>query len=329
MTLAALPTSALPDSDGRPRFGRFKGPAGRMDWTALAPPHARSAWWRHFHHKRWQYVALSTDHLFCGVAIVDLGWTNTAFAYAFDRAERREVGGYSQDGLPGLTAQVADGPDDPSRFRFLRNRIDYQPRGGGFVLQLRCGDFEIDAEAGPASAPPLVAVGPIEGGSVHATQKAPGMPLRGTVRAGGRTYSLDGGIASGDYSNGLLARETRWLWASAHGADIGFNLQAGYFGNNENVLWLDGRLIPLGAARFDYDAADPLAPWHVQTDDGLLDLRFQPEGIRREDKDLLVAATRYVQPIGCFSGWVKSAPDAPAREVRRLCGVTEDHFSRW
>jgi hypothetical protein len=126
-----------------------------------------------------------------------------------------------------------------------------------------------------------------------------------------------------------LRRRDRRPRLSAHGADIGFNLQAGYFGNNENVLWLDGRLIPLGAARFDYDTADPLAPWHVQTDDGLLDMRFEPEGMRREDKDLLVAATRYVQPIGCFSGWVKSAPDAPAREVSRLCGVTEDHFSRW
>jgi hypothetical protein len=77
MTLAALPTSGLPGTDGRPRFGRFKGPAGRIDWAALAPPHARSAWWRHFHHKRWQYVALSTDHLFCGVAIVDLGFPLT------------------------------------------------------------------------------------------------------------------------------------------------------------------------------------------------------------------------------------------------------------
>lgn len=62
---------------------------------------------------------------------------------------------------------------------------------------------------------------------------------------------------------------------------------------------------------------------------GLLDLQFEPEGMRREDKNLLVAVSRYVQPIGSFTGWVKAAPHAPPREIRRLGGVTEDHFSRW
>jgi hypothetical protein len=172
-------------------------------------------------------------------------------------------------------------------------------------------------------------VGTVIGGSVHATQKSTAMALRGQLHAGGRTVSLDGGVASVDYSNGLLARDTAWRWASAHSMEIGFNLQAGYFGANENAMWLDGQLIALGAASFDYDSADPLAPWHVSTDDGLLDLRFVPEGARREDKNLLIAASRYVQPIGTFSGTVRSAPDAPARRVDQLAGVTEDHASRW
>lgn len=329
--LPAAP-AAVPDAEGQPCFGRFAGQVEHVDWTRLAAPYRRGALWRHFHHKRWQYVALATEELFCGIAIVDIGWTNTAFAYAFDRRQRKEVAGYSQDGLPGLTAHVGDGPDRASRFRFFGNRIKYQPLDGGrnYRLSVRCGRFEVDAEFGDAQAAPrLLAIGPIAGGSVHATQKSPGLPLRGEVRAGGARYRLHGGVASFDYSNGLLARETAWRWASAHGLDLGFNLQAGYFGNHENALWLDGQLIPLGNARFDYRADDPLAPWHIHTDDGLLDLHFQPEGARREDKNLLLAASRYVQPIGCFSGWVKPARDAAPRRVTRLVGVTEDHFSRW
>lgn len=331
MTLAAAPATSLTDASGQPRFGRFAGPPGYIDWSALAAPYARSALWRRFHHKRWQYVALCTDALFCGIAMIDLGWTNTAFAYAFDRRLRKEVAGYSQDGVPGLTARVGHHPREGSRFRFLNNRIAYQPpdNKGRHALTLRCGSFEIDAQFSTGKAAPLLAIGPISGGSVHATQKAPGMPLTGEVRAGGRQYDLKGGVASYDYSNGLLARETEWRWASAHGLDIGFNLQAGYFGNHENVLWLDGRLIPLGTAHFDYNPADPMQPWHIYTDDGLLDLQFAPEGMRREDKNLLIAASRYVQPIGSFSGWVRAAANAPEREVVRLGGVTEDHFSRW
>lgn len=331
--LPAIP-GGLPDRDGYPCFGRFAGTVDDIDWSSLARPYSRNLLWRRLHHKRWQYVALCTGQLFCGIAIVDIGWTNTAFAYAFDRHRRKIVASFSQDGLPGVTAHVPNSPQGTSFFRFLGNRITYRvfESGRHHVLELRCGDFEIDATFNAGTTPPLLAVGPVEGGSVHATQKSPGMLLGGEVRVKGEKgekYDLNGGVASYDYSNGLLARDTAWRWASAHGLDVGFNLQAGYFGGHENVLWLDGRLIPLGTAVFDYDPTDPMAPWHIHTEDGLLDLQFEPEGMRREDKNLLVAVSRYVQPIGSFSGWVKAAPDAPRREIRRLGGVTEDHFSRW
>lgn len=329
MPLPAAPIRLL-DDEGRPRFGRFAGQAGPIDWRALAPPFARGRWWRRFHHKRWHYVALCTDRVFCAVAIVDLGWTSTAFAYAFDRTDGAMLADVSRDGLPGLSARLADHAGASSRFRTRRSRIAIDVRAdGSHRLALHDDGLDIDAEFGPAPLPLLLAVGPVAQGAVHATQKSSGMPLRGTLRAAGKTYGLDGGVASLDYSNGLLARDTAWRWASAHTLDMGFNLQAGYFGDNENALWLDGALHALGPARFDFDAADPLSPWRVSTDDGLLDLRFTPAGARRGDKNLLVAASRYVQPIGTFSGWVRSAPDGPKRAVTRMAGVTEDHASRW
>lgn len=324
---------ALLAADGSPYCGRFAGTLDAIDWSGLVAPYRRGRWWRHFHHKRWQYVALATDELFCGIAIVDVGWTNTAFAYAFDRRLRQVVAGYSQDGVPGLSARVNDRParGAASSFRFAGNRIQYAqgPESGRGELSVRCGTFAIDAAWEANAVTPLLAIGSVDGGAVHATQKSSAMPLTGEVNAGGRRYRLDGGVASTDYSNGFLGRETRWRWASAHCRKLGFNLQSGYFGDQENALWLDGDLYPLGRAHFDFDPADPAAPWHVRTDDGLLDLRFVPEGLRREDRNLLVAATRYVQPIGCFNGWVRAAKDAPVREVKDLVGVTEDHYSRW
>ena len=331
--LAAVPTSLL-DAGGQPHIGKFAGQLAQLDWTGLGAPYRRNRLWRYFHHKRWQYVALATEDIFCGIAIVDLGWINTAFAYAFDRRQGREVGSFSQDGILGLTASIGNRPaaGASSSFRFLDKQISYRhvAENNTYRLHLRCGKFEIDAEFDAvAAAPFLMAVGPIEGGSVHATQKSSGMHLRGEVRAAGKNYPLNGGVASFDYSNGYLARETAWRWASAHGLELGFNLQAGYFGTQENVLWLDGSLISLGQAVFEFDKANPMSPWRITTDDGLLDLQFQPEGYRRENKDLLVAASRYLQPVGTFSGWVKPSRDAAPRLVHKLVGVTEDHFSRW
>ncbi|RSZ59960.1 DUF2804 domain-containing protein [Massilia atriviolacea] len=325
--MTPLPAAPLtvPGPDGQPVFGRFAGAATHVDWSRLGAPYARGRWWRRFHHKRWHYTALATEQFFCGIAIVDVGWTNTAFAYVFDRSRRALAAGFSRDGLPGLTARLADHAGGGSRFRFAGKRIEMSAS----KLSLRCEGLEIDAAFGAPGAPLLLAVGPVQGGAVHATQKSSGLALTGMLRVGAQACSLAGGVASFDYSNGLLARETAWRWASAHSLALGFNLQAGYFGAHENALWLDGQLIGLGAATFVFDAADPMAPWHVFTDDGLLDLHFTPEGCRREDKNLLVAASRYVQPIGSFSGWVRASAAAPRRVVTRLPGVTEDHASRW
>jgi hypothetical protein len=323
----SLPTAPrhIVDAHGMPQLGRFAGLAGHIDWSGLAAPYGRSSWWRRFHHKRWHYVALSAGEIFCGLAIVDLGWTSTAFAYVFDRSERKVIAAFSQDGLPGLSADVAHHAGQGSSFSFAGKQIHIHPDGR---LHLRAKDFAIDARFA-GNAPQLLAVGTVQGGSVHATQKSTAMALNGELHIEGRRIVLDGGVASVDYSNGLLARDTAWRWASAHSMEIGFNLQAGYFGANENALWLDGQLFALGAAHFDYDSADPLAPWHVSTEDGLLDLHFVPEGARHEDKNLVIAASRYVQPIGTFSGTVRSASGAPVRRVAQLVGVTEDHASRW
>ena len=328
-TLPLAPECVL-DLYGQPRIGRFSGQVSQIDWSGLQAPYQRSRWWRHFHHKRWQYIALATEQLFCGIAIVDLGWTNTAFAYAFDHRLGKEIASFSQNGFPGLSCKVGDAVGAPCHFRFLGNNIHMQRHGQLLHLDLACGEFRINARFDIEDcAPFLLAVGPIEGGAVHATQKSSGCRLQGEVWAVGKRYDLQDGVASFDYSNGLLARDTAWRWASAHNLEIGFNLQQGYFGEQENVLWQDGQLYPLGKAQFDFDLVNPLMPWHITTDDGLLDLHFQPQGARQENKNLLIASSHYVQPIGTFSGWVKPHANAPARRIDDLIGVTENHRSRW
>jgi len=329
MTLPAAPASLL-GPDGQPLFGRYAGQVGRIDWSGLAAPFARSRLWRRFHHKRWHYVALCTERIFCAVAIVDLGWTSTAFAYAFDRNDGDMLANFSQDGLPGISARLADHAGGSSLFKTRGSRIAIDSRAGGsFALSLRCDYLEIDAEFGPGASPLLLAAGPVARGSVHATQKSSGLPLSGAVRTWREDYDLAGGVASFDYSNGLLARDTAWRWASAHNLELGFNLQAGYFGGHENALWLDGQLHALAPAHFLYDNSDPLSPWHIFTEDDMLELFFKPEGARRDNRKMMLASSRYLQPVGTFSGWVRSAPDQPKRIVTQLMGVTEDHSSRW
>jgi len=321
-------------TDGQPHHGRYAGRIAALDWQGLAPARQRSWLWRRLHHKRWHYVGLGNDALFIGVAIVDVGWTATAFAYLFDRRQRRLLADWHQDGLPGLQAHVGKAPLAGARAWFrgpgARLSLTHDAAQDRLQLSVQTRPLRLQAELDlGCMAPPLLAVGPIEGGIVHATQKTSALPVFGWAEAGGRRFALDDAWAAVDASSGLLARETAWRWASAHGPGVGFNLQDGYFGTQENLLWLDGQPFGLGAARFEFDAAQPLQPWRIHTDDGLLDLVFTPEGARAEDRNLGFAASHYVQPVGRFNGWVRACKEATPRQVVDLLGVTEDHRSRW
>ena len=332
-TLPCAPHSVV--HKGGPATGRYTGSPQQIDWSELAGEFDRAPLWRRLHHKRWHYLALATEQCFIGLAVVDVGWTNTAFAYLFDRQKRKLLADYSQDGLPGLTAQVSDRPTQGtlSWFRHFGARVRYEHLEGPHYrlkVDLR-NTLQIEAELDTSGAARFfTGIGPIaQGGCAHSTVKSSALAVRGEARAGRKTFDLGTGVASFDYSNGLLARTTQWRWASAHSPSLGFNLQQGYFGKHENVLWLDGVLIPLGSARFEFDPKFPLQPWHIRTDDGLLDLWFDPEGARQERKNLLIAASHYIQPIGTFSGTVKASARSPVRQVHQLVGVTEDHLSRW
>lgn len=328
------PPGSLVTPEGRPAHGRYAGVMSRFDWSALRGEHRRAAWWRAWHHKRWQYLGLGSDEVFIGLAIVDVGWCLSAFAYVFDRRQRKILVDWSQEGLPGLAGAVSDQPVEGLRscFRGLGGRLSLTQDEITGVLQVgvtvpgMCLEAELQTRS---VSPYLCAVGPIVGGVAHATQKSPALTVRGAVHVGDQRWSLDRSVACLDSSNGLLARDTRWYWACAHGAQLGFNLQQGYFGACENVLWLNGEMILLGAACFEFDPQAPLQPWRVHTDDGLLDLVFTPEGAREQHRHLGLVASDYIQPVGTFHGQVRRSTEAAPVRVQGLLGVTEDHRSLW
>ncbi|MBI5334951.1 MAG: DUF2804 domain-containing protein [Burkholderiales bacterium] len=307
----------------------------QLDWQGWGALQQRPAWWRRLRHKRWHYVGLHGDPFFIGLAVVDVGWCATAFAYAFDRqAAAAGQGGLladvRSDALPGRACIAPRVGGAGSRLTTRGGSWTLDPVAGGLHVRVDTRALQLEATIGlDGTAPWLLAVGEPAGGPAHATQKSPALPAHGWLRAGGRHATLNSAHACIDSSSGFLGRTTAWRWACAQSAGLGFNLQQGYFGEQENALWLDGRLIPLGAAQFDFDPRQPLAPWRIRTSDGLLDLVFTPEGGRHEDRNLLLAASHYVQPVGRFNGTVRAHGGAPARAVRDLVGVTEDHRSRW
>jgi hypothetical protein len=326
MTLPPAPVDTV-GADGAPRSGRYAGLAEAFNWHLLGGDLRRGALWRRLHHKRWHFVSITTEELYCAAAVVDIGWGTSSFGYIFERARGCDIAGFSQLGMPGMSVRVGANARTPSRFGWSGGHVEILPAGPDqWVLSVRGGGMRVEASFGEA-VPHLLAIGAAAGGSVHATQKSPALPVVGFAEANGRRFRLDEGVATFDYSNGLLGRATEWRWLAAHAPDVGVNLQQGYFGSAENALWLDGQVIALGEAELGQEPGGDA--WRVRTGDGLVDLRFSAEGIRRDDKQLLLASSKLTQQIGVFDGWVKAAPGAEPRAVRRVAGLIEHHRARW
>ena len=251
-------------------------------------------------------------------------------------------------GLPGLTA-VGDCPGEGAQARFdtlgarLRLRRDAGDgayRLQGHVADARSGSGQLvwDAQLRTqGAAPALTVVAPVQAdGRVNVTQKRSALRAQGTLEAGGRRYALEGGVGGLDYTQGYLARHTAWRWAFAagrleDGTVIGLNLVEGFNDSageaNENALWVGERLYPLARARFTYAKEDLLQPWAVSTEDGAVQLSFQPLHVHREERDLKVVVSHFAQPLGLFEGTLRAG--GRTLQVKALPGVTEDQDMRW
>jgi hypothetical protein len=332
--LPAVPRTVV-NGLGRPAFGAYTGVLDEVRWGGLRGEFARGLIWSRLHAKRWHYASVAGPKCLVALATVDIGWAVSAFAYVFDRVEKRLLCDLSFMGVPGLSARIADRAGEGARTRFSTLGAGWElsrPRGSLHWTLRGHGPrgFRIDARLDARGAPPeLCAIVPIENGVANCTHKTVGLAASGFVEAGGTRFELDGAWGALDHTSGLLARRTWWRWASASGRGIGLNLVEGFNGPAENVVWLDGAPHPVGPAKFEFDPQRPLEPWRITTENGLVDLTFKPEGARSEDKQLVVAASHYVQPIGAFSGTLRASPDSPLVKVDGLPGVTEDHASVW
>lgn len=335
-TLLPAPASALDPSTGEPRWGSYRGAVPRIDLDALAPRRLGRLG-RFARQKRWMYGALSTDALFVGFCIVDLGYAISAFAYAFDRATARLVVDRSVLAPPafGAVRQTerlqynarCDHPAGVFRVERWRGRPE-------MTVDLKVPGLEVHASLMCEVPPPSVtAIVPIEPGGANVTEKRALLPLRGSAVVQGQRHALGGGFGSYDYTHGLLARHTTWRWAfllgrAQDGTPCAVNLVRGFVGEPECAVWAGDEVYPLGEGHIEFDAARPQDPWTVTSEDGAVELTMTPGGAHSEAKDLGIVSSRFVQPVGLYRGTVR-LPGRRELVIDGVPGVTEDQDVRW
>jgi hypothetical protein len=335
-SLAEPPVSVIDPMTRALASGSFRGGVPRID-PGLG---GKGPLFRVAHEKRWIYTAIAADDLLIGAAVVRLGYVANAFAFAFDRAVGRIVAKASIV-APPFAAQVAPtgGEGAQAVVRWPGTHLS-MCRGVGerdYKLEIDTAELKVSARLSTDSMPPrigaIAAIPAPPAGLWNATEKGVLLPVVGEAIAGHRRYDLDGALGGYDFTCGLLARHTSWRWAFAlgrarSGERVALNLVQGFVGEAECSVWIDSELVPVSEGRVDFDPADLRAPWRVTTADGEVDLRFDPGDVHAEHRDYGVVSSKFIQPMGSYSGTLRLPGRAPI-EIDRVLGVVEDQDILW
>ncbi|AKV01945.1 hypothetical protein AKJ09_08608 [Labilithrix luteola] len=329
--LGPAPAAFVDPTTLAPAFGAYAGP---MPAVSIDVAGARRGWTaRHLRRKRWVYAAIASEELFVGLAVVHTGFAATAFVFVYDRAAKRMLVDRTLLAPPSRVT-VADAPHgDGTLASFVRGRSQVSMTRAGASLEMRLAFEGIELEATldeSSSPPPISAIVDLRDGLFNATEKRALASVRGRLRVGGRSMSLDGATAGWDYTQGLLPRRTRWRWAFAlgkttEGEPIGLNVVQGFVGEAECAAFFGGHVHPLAEPRFEFDERDPLRPWRIVGQG--IDLSFEPGAVHAQHTQLLVVRSRFVQPVGLFRGKL----ELQGRDVQLdgVAGVVEDQDVLW
>lgn len=341
-----------PDGFARPAYARApladvdladaRIPAGPL---SLPAPLARARL------KQWQHVCVVADEWLLTLAVVDAAYMKLAWVQAVHIPTGERVEHARQ--LPVADAHVA---------RSLWNEQTWF-RGKGFALTFHSHleegvhrvRFSLDASRTlPAvrgeltflaeqtgdgwDVEPLVVCLPVGRARCMYSHKVP-LPAAGTFTVGDRTATLDPARSFGilDVHKAHYPRRMFWRWATFAGrtdtgASVGLNLTKNVVEDdatwNENALWVDGRLYPLGPAVFSPGDVESREEWEIASADDAVNLTFTPLGHRGENLHIPgIATSRFAQLYGRFHGTVSA--DGAVHAVDGMLGLCEDHHSVW
>ena len=324
--LPAPPAAAF--SEGTFHYGRYRGP--------IPDPTFPLAWGQRLRLKEWHYCALTGPHTFLALGLVQLGYLAKVFVYLVDRSRPGEALEYEAllplgRGLEFAQSSIAGTSSLRHRGALIEAGFD-----GAHTLRLDLplGGSRLEGEARFPLEETLALLHPLPSGQPAYTHKAAAAPAEVALRLGGRPLNFEGALASLDWTRSLAERETRWKWASTSarlksGARLGLNLSAEVYDDarghsRENALWIDGAARPLGGVRFELPDDRAHQPWRIRSLEGdEVSLRFQPLGARRQDLDLKLISSRFIQPYGRFEG------EVCGHRLEGAFGVVEEHFARW
>lgn len=296
--------------------------------------------------KEWQHFLLVSPEVVVTVAIVDAKVMQVGWVQVVDKATGERIEHHCQRPMADV-ALARSLWDERSHWRSggVSIEIHNNLTNGHHEMLLTadergdlpalCGRFRCDHDL--SSIQPMVVSMPVGRRRCAYSHKV-ALPAQGTLTVGDRSYEFEGdsSVAVLDIHKAHYPRHTFWKWATCadwvDGRLIAFNLTKNVIRNdetdNENAIWVDGKLRRIGPALFTRNGSSPESTWKVGSTDGSIELTFSPRGRRSENTNIPgVTRARFDQFYGVFSGAI-SVPGERI-ELKEVWGLCEDHDSVW
>jgi uncharacterized protein DUF2804 len=307
--------------EGRIRLGVFNEPCrslNLLESKVLGGTDKR--WWGGPKLQEWMGYGLIHDDWYFGMIIMDLKLVSFATVYAHNRKTGQS---FSHDGIDfGKKSGVAESnwngktylTKDNFKMEFVHDLNDSKhqiivdvPEKDGkpsvkmdLILCQNMKKFQ-----------PLVISMPIEPEHYMYTHKAV-MEVSGHADIGGEKikYNPEKDLIVSDEFKSYWPVPKRWTWGTAvgksqSGKPVAINMVDYYTENqdiwNENCVWVDGKMSLVGSVEWKIDLKNPMKPWRLREENGLIDLSFFPEA--GKTMDLMPVPFKYYQKCGRYEGY--------------------------
>lgn len=337
--------TTLINAEGNPQYGYFDKPLDNINYMDFdfrsVMDKKKGLLAKKFGFNQFNFISFASSELLIGLAIVDLKWGSNAFIYIY-HPQTKEFEEFSFISPLAMGTKIDTRPNNgESHFIKGNNKLSIT---ASTVTNLRkvkvslAKGLEIDAVIDETSLynPLNVCVRAGYQGWVY-TQKATALTCSGTVKWKDQTTDLKSldTLAAVDWSCGYMRRETAWNWGSLSARlpdkrTLGFNFAAGVneTGFSENAIWIDGIMEKVDMIDFQFDRHNKQSAWGLRSNDGKIDLHFEPDGNRSEKINALFIASNFRQYFGRYYGNITT----DSGEVITLdgeLGLTEDHYAKW
>ncbi len=311
---------------GRIEFGRFEDRPSNADPTEGAGWPAR--WLRRTRLKEWVGFLVVHPEWSTSFIMQDAKYLASSDFFAYHRPTDR-LHARQAVAPPGALRLPSDLPDATCRFvrdgyslEFAFDRAD----GAHRVLIDIAASEHSDAIRGEltldttASSAPLSVSAKLPRGSLYTWKQV--FAVGGTLSVGDEAivFDPDRDLAIIDEHRSLLPYRTDWTWGTFAFRDAGRIVGANVATRpqlpdqeEESSLWIDGDCEPLADVSFTAKGDDPLGPWTIASDDGRLEVTFEPSRRNTVRHQLGVFAVDYFMMYGTYRGVV--------RGTHRTCDV--------